>query len=205
MKRLNVLFLLLCLATLLLACGVQGPIVEAPAAEMNLTAADLGEGFALTAQSGLAEVLGRLHVKPEDQGTVVDADRRLFVAAEPISGSTAPTATVPLTTTTVMATVLVYNAAAAADAGLKEVADGFKGLVAITLTLQEQAITQLGDQTKFLTVGVPERGAQLYLLLFRKDNVVGMVQVTGPAHIQPQWAVDLAQKMLLRIPTPVSK
>lgn len=205
MKRLNVLFLLLCLATLLLACGAQGPIVEAPAAEMNLTAADLGEGFALTAQSGLPEVLDRLHVKPEDQGTVVDVDRRLFVKVEPISGTPAPTTTVPLTTTTVIATVLVYNAAAAADAGLKEVADEFKGLVGITVTLQEQAITQLGDQTKFLTAGVSGRAAQLYLLLFRKDNVVVMVQVTGPAGVQPQWAIDLAQKMLLRIPAAVSK
>ncbi len=205
MKRLNVLCLLSILAMLLLACGAQGPIVEAPAAEMNLTAADLGEDFTLTAQGGLSDLLGRLSVEAENQGPVVDIDRRLFVAAEPLSGTAATTATVPLTTTTVAATVLVYNAAAAADAGLKEIFDAFKGLVAITVTLQEQAITQLGDQSKFVTAGVPARAAQVHLLLFRKDNVVGMLQVTGPARVQPQWVIDLAQKMLQRIPAAVSK
>lgn len=205
MKKFVVWLGLLGIVLSVAACGPAEPLVQAKAADINLTAADLGEGFALTGESDLAAILTRAKVKPEDKAPLEDANRRVFVGTAVVTATGTTTATAPLTRTQVAATLEVYNASGAAQSGLNEQRDGFKGVLAPTVTLVTINTTTLGSASELWAGDVPGRAGRVYILLMRRDNVLAVIQVTGPANVQETWVLGLAQKVLSRVPAAAAK
>jgi hypothetical protein len=205
MRKFRVLLGLLCVALFAVACGPAEPLVQAKAADINMTVADLGEGFTLTEESDLLAILARTKIKAEDKAPLEDANRRIFVGTAVVTATGTTTVTAPLTRTEVIATLMVYNASGGAQAGLTETRDGFKGVLPPTMTLVAINTTTLGSASELWVTEAPNLAARVYVLLMRRDNVLAVIQVTGPSQIRETWVVGLAQKVLGRVPAATAK
>ena len=205
MKRLGVLFLLLSIVLLLVACGPAEPIVEVKAAEINLTAADLGAGFTLAEESDLAAILGRTRITTEDKGVLADADRRVFISTNVVTATSGVTATQPITRSQVIVTVQTYNASGAAQSGLGEVRDALKEVLAQNAALVAVNAATVGDQSELWAAEMPNRGARIYLFICRRYNVIGVVMAVGPTTLEQTWVLGLGQTLANRVPAPVAK
>jgi hypothetical protein len=205
MKRLGVLFLLLGAVLFLVACGPAEPLVEAKAAEINATAADLGAGFTLAEESDLTAILGRTRIATGDKGVLVDADRRIFTSAAVVTATSSVTSTQPITRSQVIVTVQTYNASGAASSGLGEVRDALKEVLAQNAALVAVNAATVGDQSELWAAEIPNRGARVYLFLFRRLNVLGVVMAVGPTTLEQTWVLGLGQTLANRVPAAVQK
>jgi len=200
MKRFSVLLLLLIVLPLV-SCGSVEPVVEANAVDITAEATDLGEGFDLVEESDLAAILERLDIAPEDQGTMTDANRRVFIGT---ASETAGDET-PLTETQVIVTVMIYNAAGAAQTGFNETRDSLKTVLGEDLALVEVNAATVGDQSEFWSAKESNQEANVYLFLGRRLNVLIVVMTVGPAEITQTWVLSLGQTLINRVPVPVAE
>ncbi len=178
------LLLVLCL-TLVAACGPQAALIETPAKDMNLATEDVGAGGTMTTDEGLEGLKSSMSL-PEDKD-LKDASFRMFATAE--NGL-------------VLAVVLTLNKMA--DSGtLNDLSSGFeKGFTEQMAGVQLQKFTapQVGDEATVSGVSLPDQGAAVYVLGFRKVNVVGVVVVVGPPDFATEARLaELGQKMSSKI------
>jgi len=195
MKRLFWLTWLV-LVVMLAACGPSEPVIEKAAADMNLTAAEVGETFRQEREDDLEAIQVLLVV--DEPGSVKDASLRAFVDGAEDAGGTQVTAA-----------VLRFDSTGSAEAGLNDILKGFQGALgeepaALAQSLEEVEETSSGERF-FGKAEIPEQEARLYLYLFRKRNVVGLIMVAGPAEtLEKATIIDLHEKMDERIPLPVA-
>jgi hypothetical protein len=199
MKKIGLLFLLIGVVLAVVSCGPVEPVVEANAAEINASATDLGEGFTLTEESDLTAVLERVNVKSEDKGALTDANRRVFISAAPL------TTTENVTGTQVVVTVMVYNAAGAAQTGFNETRDALKTVVADDIALVAVNAATVGDQSELWAAEVPSQEANVYLFLGRRLNVLIVVMATGSSELTQTWVLGLGQTLINRVPVATAK
>lgn len=205
MKKLGVLFLLLGAVVALVACGPAEPVVEATAADINARLADLGEDFVLEEESDLTAILGRANIASEDKGALTDANRRVFASADAAAAPQVTTGTVPLSRTQVIVTVMVYNAAGAAQTGFNETRDALKTVLAADVALVAVNTATIGDQSELWAAEVPSQKANVYLFLGRRFNVLIVVMATGTPDLTQTWVLGLGQTLINRVPAAVAK
>ncbi len=196
MKRL-LLALVLLTTALLSACGVSEPTIPSTttAASMNLNVEDLDRPATLEQDINLPEILSNIMQTPEPD-TVRDANQRVFALS---TGQVTSTQAATLTSI-----ILVYDSATNARANLQPT------LQSIEETLQTQLpgikfspinVSQIGDETTLVGADVPNQNAQVYLLLFRKNNVLSILDLVTPTGaITPDWLASVANKILMKIP-----
>lgn len=205
MKKIGLLFLLVGTMLAVISCGAVEPVVEAKAVDITAQAADLGEGFELVEESDLNAILERLDIAPEDQGTLTDANRRVFLSAAPTTEPATAPDTTPLMQTQVVVTVMVYNAAGAAQTGFNETRDSLKTLLAEDVALVAVNAASLGDQSEFWAAEVTDKGANVYLFLGRRLNVLIVVMAVGTPELTQTWVLNLSQTLINRVPVPVAQ
>ncbi len=182
-------YLVLCLAAVLLslvavACGPQEKVVGTPARDINLSAADLGPDWSLQAEQGLADMAAM------KQAHVQDANLRMF-GAERITGM-------------LVSIVLSTNSVASAQEEMKgdavrkfgqDIREQVPGV-----TLETLAPPGIGDETAMVGGGHADLGLRIYLMTFRKANVIVMFSLIGSAEtVTEELAVDYARKIETRI------
>lgn len=187
---------------LLAACGPEA-VVERPAMEMNLALADLPEGFRQKGQDlGLADILQQINLSESDKGAVKDGSMRIFTATLELS------ATAGIRSTEVVAVVLRFDSEGAAQSGANDIATGFgDAMRTIRVTPEVLGTTPLPAPASwgvFSRVQLAEQGAQVYLAVFHKKNVLGLVLVSGPQGEVEGLAVRLAQTMEKKFPLPAT-
>ncbi|MBN1484434.1 MAG: hypothetical protein JXA37_06900 [Chloroflexia bacterium] len=184
---------LLLLVLLLAACGPTGPTVELPAAEMNLSLADLEEDFKLQQELSYAEVLDQLDLNPEDAGKASDAHMRIFETDE----------------RQLITFIIVFDAASTAKSSLNDAQDGFQE--ALKQNEPSLAFTriegpEIGEELIFVGAELREQDSRVYLLGFRKYNVTGLLVASGASEsVDEIWLSSLAQVMANGIPEPVEE
>jgi hypothetical protein len=169
-----------------IACSHPGTVVEMPAAEINLAAADLGPGWSLTQEMDLDDLPQQIRRDSDIQ----DANQRLFVAREG----------------RVTSGVLKTRSTAVARTGMRGVL-----VHTVTQKFQEQLpgteIIELeapgtGQESRAFRLNVPDLDQQVYLLFFRQANVfVTLTAVGPPTAITADRLLEYSQQLEARIHT----
>jgi len=184
MRVWKALLVLVLFLTLLAACGPQAELIEKPAEDMNLTAADLGAGYSLVDEQGIDALKVSMDL-PEDE-ELNDANYRMFETDTGI----------------VLAVVLTLNREVKPEE-LDELTGGFERGVASELpgtVLEPLGTPSIGDQASMTGAEFADLGAAMYFLGFRKSNVVGVVAVVGLTDMATQeLTTQLGQKMAGKI------
>ncbi|MGC8873884.1 MAG: hypothetical protein ACP5SI_05485 [Chloroflexia bacterium] len=191
MKRTAGYILLLVSTLLLAACGTREALIEASAAEMNLTPEDLGRPAAVQDRP-MQEILRLVQQAPETR-LARDANMRTFSFSD----------------TEVIAVILVTSSSAEARAALRDARSNFESGLrdalgqGTTVPLEALTVPQLGDETFFARVQLPGDKGPGYILGFRKNNVAGLIIAYGPpGALDEDWLRGLGQKMFQRLPEP---
>lgn len=189
MKRAYIVPILALTALVLstLACGSTEPaqpIIETAAADMNLSAADLGFDWSPMSDQGLDEMPAM------DQPHIRDANMRMF-SSESLMG---------------MVTSILFSAESVAAAQQEMQGDAVQNLGADmeaqleNLTLAKLDAPDLGDEAVMVGGNIPELNMNVYVLALRKANVVAMVSVLGTAEtVTEDLMADYAQKLETKI------
>jgi hypothetical protein len=170
-----------------LACGgsgTQAAIIETKAAEMNFTAADLGGDWSLQEDQGVDEIQD---ISEED---VLDANMRMFASNE-LSGM-------------VMSIVFTTDSVAKAKQEMKGdfVGDMRDGLQADLPDLIFETLDppDVGEEAAMVGGNYADLSMNVYMLVFRKANVIVMFIVMGTEDVVTQdLAVDYAQTIEVKI------
>jgi len=187
MKHLRVILSLTVICSLLLAtgCGAGEPTIETPVEEMNVTAADLGPDWSLQQEQGKDELADIL-----DAGDLVDANMRVFAAAAE--------------QTTFVSQILSVNSVASAKTTMAaDFVDAFTAGIRSSLpelTLEEVDPPGVGDEAIMLEGEMSNMGFNIYVLAFRKANVIATLFLMGPTEFVNQESVaSYAQKVEAKI------
>jgi hypothetical protein len=186
-SRLVLILAVLVLLASVLACGgngTQAPTIEMAAAEVNFTAADLGGDWSLQADQGVDEIQD---ISEED---VLDANMRMFASSE-LTGM-------------VMSIVFTTESVAAAKQEMKgnfvnNMKDEFQaGMPDVTFeTLDPPAI---GEEAAMVGGNYADLAMNIYMLVFRKANVIVMFVVTGAEDgVTEDLIGDYAQRIEAKI------
>jgi hypothetical protein len=170
-----------------MACGgsdTQAPIIEMEAAEINLTAADLGGDWSLQTDQGVDEIQD---ISEED---VLDANMRMFASNE-LTGMA-------------MSIVFTTESVAAAKQEMKGdfVNDMREGLQADlpNLTLETLDPPNVGEESAMIGGNYADLEMNVYMLVFRKANAIAMFMVMGTEDtVTEGLIVDYAQKIEAKI------
>jgi hypothetical protein len=207
MKRIGYWIGLLCVI-LLAACGAPEALISEPAVKLNLADPGLGPSFQMSQDIGKEDIVTLLDL--HEPGAVTDASMRTFIAgAAALSGTQAITGTPSFSGSTVIAVVLVYDSSGNASKGLDNARDGMKEALRINakdIVIQENTDTQAPfDQSYFALAEVPGRPPRMYMFLFRKQNVVGIITTSGPSDaFSDQEVHTLAGTMFGQWPAPTT-
>jgi hypothetical protein len=178
------LMLALCL-TLVAACGAQVKLIETAAKDMNLSAAEVGEGVTMSTDEGLEGLKTSMNL-PDDQD-IKDASFRMFETSQ---------------TGIVLAVIISMNKPADSGA-LTDLTGGFeKGLAEQMpgVQLKTYNAPKVGDEATVSGVDLPDLGVSMYFLGFRKVNVIGVIGVLGTADFATEAKLaELGQKMDAKI------
>jgi hypothetical protein len=187
MKHFRLILSLIVMSLLLstIACGSKEPVIETPAAEMNLRAADIGPEWAISIEQGLDET-------PEmDLPHIQDANMRMF-EAEGITGM-------------VMGYVFSTKTVAAAEKEMKSegatsgFAEGLQKQVP-EVSLETLQPPDTGDEAVMTGGSHPDLGLNVYMLALRKANVIVMLSVIAPEGFANEESMaDYASKIEARI------
>jgi hypothetical protein len=187
MKHLRLMLSLtvMCLLLLATACGAGEPTIETPVEEMNVTAADLGPNWSLQQEQGKGELADIL-----DAGDLADANMRVFAAAAE--------------QTTFVSQIISVNSVASAKATMAaDFVDAFTTGIQSSLpglALDETEAPNVGDEALMLGGNMSDLGFNVYVLAFRKANVIATLFLMGPAEsVTQENAVDYAQKLEAKI------
>jgi len=184
-SRLILSLTVVCLLFSAIACGSKEPVIETPAAEMNLSAADIGSGWAVLTEQGLDET-------PElDLPHVQDANMRVF-GAEGVTGM-------------VMGYVFTTKTVASAEQEMAsgDVTSSFTESVQEQvpgMTLETLQPPDAGDEAVMVGGSHPDLGLNVYMLTFRKANVIVMLAAVGPEEFASEAAMaNYASRVEARI------
>ena len=165
-------------------CGSQEPIIETAAADINLTATDLGFDWTAMSEQGLDEM------PAANQPHIRDVNMRMF-SSESLTG---------------MATSFVFTTDSVSSAQQEMKSESVENLGAdITaqvegLTLEPLTPPTVGDEAKMVGGNIPELDMNVYVLAFRKVNVVVLLSVMGASdRVTEAQVVDYAHKVEARI------
>ena len=191
MRRIRWIGLFLLLAVLLAGCGPGEPPIEKPAAEMNLTAADVGADFYLDEEEGFDQITADM--EPEVVREATDANMRLFSAETELA--------------LIMGIVVNMKDVSTAKKNMRGLVEGFEtGLTeAIAdVSYEELSAPEMGDDAVLSRAVLKdpafgEEEMYVYMLGVRKANVLLMVATFGPEALSNEATVrDLVQKMLAK-------
>jgi hypothetical protein len=188
MKRVPWWIGLICVAVLVVGCGPSEPAIEKPAAEMNLTLEDVGEGFTLEEEFGLEEALTRVQL--EEASGINDANLRVFASSD----------------AKVLATTLQFASANAAQSGMNEFAKNLEAALqeaeqGLVLEDRSAEAPAVGDDAIMFRADTLIDGNQIYLFGFRKVNVVSVLVASGSTDlVDDEWVRGFGLKMAGRIP-----
>lgn len=187
MKHFRLIFSLtmMCLLFLATACGDGEPTIETPVGEMNVTAADLGPEWSLQQEQGKDELADVL-----DAGDLADANMRVFAAAAE--------------QTTFVSQIISVNSVVSAKATMAaDFVDAFTTGIQSSLpglTLDEIESPGVGDEAIMLGGNMSDLGFNVYVLAFRKANVIATLFLMGPAEsVSQESAVGYARTLEAKI------
>jgi len=165
-KRPILILVVVCLLLSMVACGGQKePIIETPAVEMNLTAADIGPNWSLQQEQGLNEIGEGL---PKD---VLDINVRGFLSMEPFG----------------VVSSLIYSTKSTASAKrqmkggwLKAFVDASKEQIS-EATFKETKPPSIGDEATMISGEGSFQGINVHVhsVIFRKSNVIVAIIIMG--------------------------
>lgn len=169
MRKLS-LVLLFVLALPLLACGGEGggTLIETAAADMNLTAADLGSGYTLEEEEGLEQVVAEMD--PDEADDAKDANLRMFSTPDGMG--------------MVMSVVVNFKTVSAAEANMRGVMEGFEEGFNQEMPgteFVELDDPNIGDDSVLIEAEMEGLGFTIYMLSFRQNNIMGLLAVFGMA------------------------
>ena len=172
---------MICLLLSTIACGSSEPTIETPAGEMNLTAADLGPEWSLVGEQGLDEMQD-MNQAPHIQ----DANMRML-GADTITGF-------------VMSIVFSTKTVASAEGEMKgSTVQGFAESIQEQVpgaTIETMEPPDVGDEATMVGGSHPELGLNIYMLAFRKANVIALFSLIGSADsITEETVADYTQKL----------
>ena len=165
------------------ACGGQATeeLIQTAAAEMNFTAADLGSEWELMKEMRLDEI-----PMLKDVEHVQDANMRMFSATE-ITG---------LMTSFVFSTKTAASAVSEmAGDTVRNTAKDLEAQVA-GLTMETLDPPDIGDEATMSGGSVPNIGVNIYVLTFRRTNVVAMFSLIASTEVATEELVlNYARKL----------
>lgn len=176
------------LALLLAACGgSKEPIIEKPAGEINLTIQDLDDGWTLVEEQ---EDLNAVGLKPSGYR---DANIRFFQGDNP--------------TIQVMGMVATAKSAegAAKEFGKTDILGDMEESMLKQLPemrFEKMEAPSMGDEQELLHGVYESLGLHLYVLVFRKANMISMVMLMGPDDIANLDAVTRYAQTIAARATP---
>jgi predicted small lipoprotein YifL len=187
-KRFILSLIMACLLLSVVACGLKEPIIKTPAGEMNLSVADLGPNWSLNWEQDLNELLEVVEIPRH----VLDVNRRSFGCRfmEPFGAAAS-----------IISWTISTKSVASARKEMKE-----GDLVKWAITIFERAFGEneemeppsIGDEA--VMSGGTLGGTDRYVLVFRKANVIGIVQVVGSEEVvTEESAMDYARKLEAKI------
>jgi hypothetical protein len=183
-----VLGLLAASVLLAAACGGGGPAAKAiqtPAKEMNFTAADLGPQWQIGQDMALDEMTAF-----DDVDHIQDANMRMLSATE-LTG---------LVTSFVFSTKTVKQAQTemrgeAVESAAKDMEEQVPGL-----TMEPLETPEIGDEASMSGGTLPDLGVNVYVLTFRKANVVVMFSMIASSDVATEeFAIERARKLEAKI------
>lgn len=179
--------LLLVLVLLLAACGPSAELIETPAADMNLTAEEMGSDYTLM----------------DDQGTdAVTADMDPDEAEDARSASLR-TYGPPNGTGLVMSMVVNFDSVSAAKANMRGALEGFEEGFKQSLpdaTFAEVDAPDIGEDAVMTLSSLEELGFNVYMLAFRENNVMGVIAIASTEDFATEeQTVDLAKKLAIKV------
>ena len=186
MKQIVRWIVLFGIVLLIAACGPGGAVVKVPAIEMNLSVEDLRESYTQRNAIDFEQLLELVKLEYPDKAT--DGHMRTFADQD----------------SQLISVVLRFDSASTAKSALKDVKNYFEvpfqdevpGLLFTELSAPE-----IGDDVVFEGAELLEQESRVYLIAFRKNNVIGMVVVVGPSDALDEiWISGLAQTMATRVP-----
>lgn len=170
-----------CLLLSITACGSGEPTIETPAAEMNLTVADLGPEWSLQQEQGKDELATTLQA-----GDLVDADMRIFAAAA--NQTMLVSQLISVKSVVSAKTTMAGEFVQAFTTGMQSLLPG--------VTLEELASPNVGEESVLMGGNVPDLDFNVYILAFRKTNVIATLFLMGPAESATEESVaDYARKV----------
>jgi hypothetical protein len=183
-SRLILSLTVVCLLLSAIACGSKEPIIETPAGEMNLTAADLGSEWSQLQDTGLDDMPAM------KQPHVQDANMRMF-GADTITGLTT---SIVFSTKTVASAQEEMKADSAQDFG-QDIEEQLAGLA-----LEALAPPGIGDEVVMRGGNYAELGLNVYVAVFRKANVIAMLSlVASEEFLTEEVAVGYVQELAAKI------
>jgi hypothetical protein len=157
-RMIPVFLLVLCLAPVV-GCGSKADLIETPAKDMNLSAGDLGSGYGLMQEWGKDEFLESLGTAVPEE--VWDANFRMFEASDG------------------MVITLIISAGQLFSSGdMRDLVDGIQEGILEELPdmgLETLSAPAIGDEANLLGTEMADLGLGMYILSFRKANVLGVV------------------------------
>ena len=184
-SRLILSLTMMCLLLWVTACGAGEPTIETPVGEMNVTAADLGPDWSLQQEQGKGELADVL-----DAGDLADANMRIFAAATEQA--------------MFVSQIISVNSVVSAKATMAaDFVDAFTTGIKSSLpdiSLEEIESPGVGDEAVMLGGNMSDMGFNVYVLAFRKANVIATLFLMGPAEsVTQESMVDYAQKVEAKI------
>ncbi|MDY7078236.1 MAG: hypothetical protein SXV54_15075 [Chloroflexota bacterium] len=183
-SRLILSLTLVCLLLSTMGCGSGEPIIETPAGEMNFAVADLGSEWSLVEDQGLDDM------QDMNQAHIRDASLRMF-GADAITGF----AMSILFTTKTVASAEEEMKGATVQSFVDSIQEQVPG--ATFETLEPPSV---GDEASMVGGGHPDLGLNIYMLVFRKANVIAMFSLIGSADsVTEETVADYAQKLEAKV------
>lgn len=182
--------------------------IETPAADMNLTQADIGADFDLIAEEELAELGDRIDAELREN--MVELNRRMFsgsdrvVWAWVVTYATAPTP--PGAFVDLSISIEMSNRRRLVDAA-SDLCQQFgsaecswtEPLGGVASSENVEGV-EFGEATNFKVMGGPEDTVHAYVLVFRQANVVGVLEVVGLREtLEQSWIEDLGRALESKI------
>lgn len=174
-----------CLLLSTIACGSKEPVIETPAAEMNLSAADIGPAWSVVEEQGLDEAT------KSDLPHVQDANMRVFQA----EGITGMVMSYMFTTKSIASAEKEMATGGAVSSFRKGFQEQMPGMALETIQPPD-----IGDEAVMIGGSHDELGLNVYMLTFRKANVIVMLAVVGREEFASEGTTaDYASKVEARI------
>lgn len=167
------------------ACGGGGgsSLIETAAVDMNLGEGDLGSGYTLTEEEGRDAVVTDMDLDEADD--IEDANLRMFSSADSLG--------------MVMSVVVNFKTVAAAKANMRGVTEGFEEGFNEELPgteFAELSAPNIADDSLLIKADISDYGFEIYMLSFRKENVMGLIAAFGMSgSVTEDSVVELGNKL----------